>query len=62
MFRLVARDTGLPSAAALLKSYAKVEPVTIVELTNFITTDPPQVMSYVYAIISFVCLYIKIVF
>ncbi|KAF3484967.1 hypothetical protein F2Q69_00052070 [Brassica cretica] len=40
--RLVARDTGLPSAAALLKSYAKVEPVTIAELTNFITTDPPQ--------------------
>lgn len=58
----MARDTGLPSAAPLLKSYAKVEPVTIAELNHFITTDPPQVMSYVYAISSFVCLYIKIVF
>ncbi|CAF1917187.1 unnamed protein product [Brassica napus] len=41
-YRLVARDTGLLSAAPLLKSYAKVEPVTIVELNHFITTDPPQ--------------------
>ncbi|XP_048599854.1 uncharacterized protein LOC106450002 [Brassica napus] len=41
-YRLVARDTGLPSAAPLLKSYAKVEPVTIAELNHFITTDPPQ--------------------
>ncbi|CAF1983509.1 unnamed protein product [Brassica napus] len=41
-YRLVARDTGLPSAAPLLKSYAKVEPMTIAELNNFITTDPPQ--------------------
>ncbi|CAF1943989.1 unnamed protein product [Brassica oleracea] len=53
-YRLVARDTGLPSAAPLLKSYAKVELVTIAELNNFITTDLPQVMSYVYAISSFV--------
>lgn len=36
------RDTGLPSAAPLLKSYAKVEPVKIAELNHFITTDPPQ--------------------
>ncbi|XP_013635123.1 PREDICTED: uncharacterized protein LOC106340835 isoform X3 [Brassica oleracea var. oleracea] len=35
-------DTGLPSAAPLLKSYAKVEPVKIAELNHFITTDPPQ--------------------
>ncbi|XP_048618544.1 uncharacterized protein LOC106400286 [Brassica napus] len=41
-YRLVARDTGLPSAAPLLKSYAKVELVTIAELNNFITTDLPQ--------------------
>ncbi|CAN7094816.1 unnamed protein product [Brassica rapa subsp. narinosa] len=41
-YRLVASDTGLPSAAPLLKSYAKVEPVTIAELNNFSTTDPPQ--------------------
>ncbi|CAN6977247.1 unnamed protein product [Brassica rapa subsp. trilocularis] len=61
-YRLVASDTGLPSAAPLLKSYAKVEPVTIAELNHFSTTDPPQVMSYVYAISSFVFLYIKIVF
>ena len=58
----MARDTGLPSDAPLLKSYAKVETVTIAELNHFITTDSPQVMSYVYAISSFVCLYIKIVF
>ncbi|KAF3591750.1 hypothetical protein DY000_02020219 [Brassica cretica] len=41
-YRLVARETGLPSAAPLLKSFAKVEPVTIAELNSFITTDPPQ--------------------
>ncbi|XP_009119192.1 uncharacterized protein LOC103844164 isoform X2 [Brassica rapa] len=41
-YRLVARDTGLPSAAPLLKSYAKVETVTIAELNHFITTDSPQ--------------------
>ncbi|KAG5385954.1 hypothetical protein IGI04_037424 [Brassica rapa subsp. trilocularis] len=41
-YRLVASDTGLPSAAPLLKSYAKVEPVTIAELNHFSTTDPPQ--------------------
>ncbi|CAN7019402.1 unnamed protein product, partial [Brassica oleracea var. botrytis] len=48
------RDTGLPAAAPLLKSYAKVVSVTIVGLNNFITTAPPQVMSYVYAISAFV--------
>ncbi|WZY91833.1 hypothetical protein YC2023_064162 [Brassica napus] len=42
-YRLVARDTGLPSAAPLLKSYAKVETVTIAELNHFITTDSPQI-------------------
>ncbi|KAJ4886981.1 hypothetical protein Rs2_26729 [Raphanus sativus] len=38
LFRLVARDTGLPSAAPLLRGYAKVEPVTIPELNDFIIT------------------------
>ena len=57
----MARDTGLPAAAPLLKSYAKVVSVTIVGLNNFITTAPPQVMSYVYAISAFVCLYIDII-
>ncbi|KAJ4907326.1 hypothetical protein Rs2_10984 [Raphanus sativus] len=33
---LVARDTGLPSAAPLLRGYAKVEPVKIRELNDFI--------------------------
>ncbi|KAF3484966.1 hypothetical protein F2Q69_00052071 [Brassica cretica] len=41
-YRLVARETGLSSPAPLLKSYAKVKPVTIAELNSFITTDPPQ--------------------
>ena len=47
MYRLVARDTGLPAAEPLLRSYAKVEPVTIAELNNFITTAPSQVMSLI---------------
>ncbi|XP_033137007.1 uncharacterized protein LOC103841209 isoform X2 [Brassica rapa] len=45
-YRLVARDTGLPSAAPLLKSYAKVKPVTIAELNHFITTDPLQEIDF----------------
>ncbi|KAF3575822.1 hypothetical protein DY000_02035269 [Brassica cretica] len=40
------RDTGLPAAAPLLKSYAKVEPVTIAGLNNFITTAPPQEIDF----------------
>ncbi|KAL0729760.1 hypothetical protein Bca4012_025853 [Brassica carinata] len=32
------RDTGLPSAAPLLRGYAKVESLTIAELNNFIIT------------------------
>ncbi|KAF2610009.1 hypothetical protein F2Q70_00009776 [Brassica cretica] len=45
-FRLVARDTGLPAAAPILKSYAKFEPVTIAELNNFITTAPAQEIDF----------------
>lgn len=41
--RLVARDTGLPSAAPLLRSYAKVEKMTIAELSNFVITAASQV-------------------
>ncbi|KAL0702441.1 hypothetical protein Bca4012_058563 [Brassica carinata] len=37
-YRLVARDTGLPSAAPLLREVAKVEPLTIAELNSFATT------------------------
>lgn len=40
----MARDTGLPSAAPLLRGYAKVEPVTIRELNDFIITAMSQVI------------------
>ncbi|CAN7015621.1 unnamed protein product [Brassica rapa subsp. trilocularis] len=46
MYRLVARYTGLPAAAPLLRSYAKVEPVTIAELNNFITTAQSQEIDF----------------
>ena len=41
--RLLARDTGLPSAAPLLKSYAKVETMTIADLSSFIVSAASQV-------------------
>ncbi|XP_056853772.1 uncharacterized protein LOC130503135 isoform X2 [Raphanus sativus] len=41
-YKLVARDTGLPSAAPLPKRYAEVEPVTIAELNTFVITFPSQ--------------------
>ncbi|KAL0667383.1 hypothetical protein Bca4012_030087 [Brassica carinata] len=41
-YRLVARDTGLPSAAPVLRSYGKVIPMTIAELNDFIITAPSQ--------------------
>ncbi|CAF1741609.1 unnamed protein product [Brassica oleracea var. botrytis] len=40
--RLVARDTGLTSAAPLLKSYAKVETMTIADLCSFIVSAASQ--------------------
>ncbi|WZZ64965.1 hypothetical protein YC2023_076335 [Brassica napus] len=52
-YQLVARDTGLPSAAPLLRGYAKVEPLKIAELNNFIVTAPTQV-KYL-AEIDFLC-------
>ncbi|CAN6889390.1 unnamed protein product, partial [Brassica oleracea] len=41
-YPLVARDTGLPSVAPLLRSYAKVEKMTIVELNSFIVSAGSQ--------------------
>ncbi|KAH0904104.1 hypothetical protein HID58_043607 [Brassica napus] len=37
-YRLVERDTGLPPVAPLLKSYAKVEKLSISELNDFVVT------------------------
>ncbi|KAG2270108.1 hypothetical protein Bca52824_064663 [Brassica carinata] len=46
MDRLVARDTGLPSVAPLLRSYAKVEKMTIVELNSFIVSAGSQEIDF----------------
>ncbi|CAN7102682.1 unnamed protein product [Brassica rapa subsp. narinosa] len=45
-YRLVARDTGLPSAAPLLKSYAKVETMTIADLSSFIVSAASQEIDF----------------
>ncbi|XP_056856654.1 uncharacterized protein LOC130512459 isoform X1 [Raphanus sativus] len=45
-YQLVARDTGLPSAAPLLRSYAKVEKMTIAELSNFVVTAASQEIDF----------------
>ncbi|CAN6925573.1 unnamed protein product [Brassica oleracea] len=45
-YKLIARDTGLPSAAPLLKSYAKVETMTIADLSSFIVTDASQEIDF----------------
>ncbi|KAG2305169.1 hypothetical protein Bca52824_033820 [Brassica carinata] len=50
--RLVARDTGLPSAAPLLRSYAKVEKMTIPEFNNFFLT---AYLIYMMQEIDFLC-------
>ncbi|CAN6860940.1 unnamed protein product [Brassica oleracea] len=42
-YKLIARDTGLPSAAPLLKSYWKVETMTIAELNSFIVSAASQI-------------------
>lgn len=42
----MARDTGLPSAAPLLRSYAKVDPLTIAELNDFIITAPLRTSTF----------------
>ena len=41
--RLVERDTGLPPVAPLLKSYAKMEKLSISELNDFVVTATSQV-------------------
>ncbi|KAL0847280.1 hypothetical protein Bca101_020526 [Brassica carinata] len=46
MRRLVARDTGLASAAPLLRSYAKVEKMTISELNNFVVSAASQEIDF----------------
>ncbi|KAG2286785.1 hypothetical protein Bca52824_046389 [Brassica carinata] len=45
-YRLVARDNGLPSAAPLLKSYAKVETMTIADLSSFIVSAASQEIDF----------------
>ncbi|KAF3530095.1 hypothetical protein DY000_02042509 [Brassica cretica] len=44
--KLIARDTGLPSAAPLLMSYAKVETMTIADLSSFIVTAESQEIDF----------------
>ncbi|KAF3588546.1 hypothetical protein F2Q69_00030958 [Brassica cretica] len=41
-FRLVEQDTGLPPVAPLLKSYAKVEKLSITELNDFVLSAASQ--------------------
>ncbi|KAJ4885473.1 Uncharacterized protein Rs2_35566 [Raphanus sativus] len=45
-YQLVARDTGIPSAAPLLKSYTKVEKMTIHELNNFVVSAASQEIDF----------------
>ncbi|CAF2149917.1 unnamed protein product [Brassica napus] len=45
-YKLVARDTGLPSAAPLLRSYAKVETMTIADLSSFIVSAESQEIDF----------------
>ncbi|XP_013632409.1 PREDICTED: uncharacterized protein LOC106337846 [Brassica oleracea var. oleracea] len=45
-YRLAARDTGLPSAAPLLNSYAKVENMTIADLNSFIVSAASQEIDF----------------
>ncbi|XP_013614348.1 PREDICTED: uncharacterized protein LOC106320521 isoform X4 [Brassica oleracea var. oleracea] len=41
------KDTGVPSAAPLLKGYAKVETLTVAELNNFITSATSQEIDFI---------------
>ncbi|XP_018469475.2 uncharacterized protein LOC130512541 isoform X1 [Raphanus sativus] len=45
-YQLVTRDTGLPSVAPLLRSYAKVETMSIAELTSFIVSAATQEIDF----------------
>ncbi|KAF3538300.1 hypothetical protein F2Q69_00024179 [Brassica cretica] len=48
-FRLVEQDTGLPPVAPLLKSYAKVEKLSISELNDFVVTATSQEIDFICA-------------
>ncbi|KAF8092250.1 hypothetical protein N665_0420s0017 [Sinapis alba] len=45
-YELVARDTGLPSAVPLLRSYAKVEKMSVAELNSFIVESASQEIDF----------------
>ncbi|CAN7073724.1 unnamed protein product [Brassica oleracea var. botrytis] len=45
-YQLVSRDTGLASAAPLLRSYAKAEKMTIAELNSFIVSAGSQEIDF----------------
>ncbi|WZZ35327.1 hypothetical protein YC2023_018728 [Brassica napus] len=47
--RLVERDTGLPPVAPLLKSYAKMEKLSISELNDFVVTATSQEIDFICA-------------
>ncbi|WZZ45255.1 hypothetical protein YC2023_041514 [Brassica napus] len=46
-YRLVAQDTRLPSAAPLLKSYAKVESLSIAELNEFVISASSREIDFI---------------
>ncbi|KAF3550038.1 hypothetical protein DY000_02008988 [Brassica cretica] len=46
-YKLVSTDTGLPSAAPLLRGYAKVETLTISERNEFIITALTQDIAFI---------------
>nr|VDC90819.1 unnamed protein product [Brassica rapa] len=48
-YRLVEQDTGLPPVAPLLKSYAKVEKLSISELNDFVVTATSQKIDFICA-------------
>ncbi|CAG7898667.1 unnamed protein product [Brassica rapa] len=48
-YRLVEQDTGLPPVAPLLKSYAKVEKLSISELNDFVVTATSQEIDFICA-------------
>ncbi|KAJ4897791.1 Rep_fac-A_C domain-containing protein [Raphanus sativus] len=45
--RLVEQDTGVRPAAPLLRSYTKVESLSIAELNNFVITAPSQDIDFI---------------
>lgn len=47
-YKLVPTNTGLPSAASLLRGRAKVEYMTISELKEFVITAPSQDIDFLW--------------